>query len=167
MREPILVTGAAGFIGFHLARRLLADGWTVHAVDNLNAYSDPRLKQARLGELRASANFRFEQCDLADRAAVAALFADRRFAYVAHLAAQPGVAHSAVNPAAYVDANLVGFANILEGCRHGGGRPLLFPSASSVYGANHRLPLRLSDPGDQPLRLYRAAQRGHELMGYA
>ena len=119
MREPILVTGAAGFIGFHLARRLLADGWTVHGVDNLNDYYDPRLKEARLGELSTSANFHFEKCDLADRSAVAALFAKQRFPYVAHLAAQAGVAHSAVDPAAYVDANLVGFANILEGCRHG------------------------------------------------
>src|ERR1700687_4645486 len=102
MQEPILVTGAAGFIGFHLARRLLADGWPVHGLDNLTHYYDPRLKEARLGELRTSANFRFEKCDLADRSAVAALFAKQRFAYVAHLAAQAGVAHSAVAPAAYV-----------------------------------------------------------------
>jgi UDP-glucuronate 4-epimerase len=167
MREPILVTGAAGFIGFHLARRLLADGWPVHGVDNLNDYYDPRLKQARLGELRANANFHFEKCDLADRRAVAALFADRRFAYVAHLAAQPGVAHSAVNPAAYVDANLVGFANILEGCRHGGCRHLVYASSSSVYGANQRMPLRVSDRVDEPLSLYGATKRANELMAYA
>jgi len=167
MREPILVTGAAGFIGFHLARRLLADGWPVHGVDNLNDYYDPRLKQARLGELGANANFHFEICDLADRGAVAALFADRRFAYVAHLAAQPGVAHSAVNPAAYVDANLVGFANILEGCRHGGCRHLVYASSSSVYGANQRMPLRVSDRVDEPLSLYGATKRANELMAYA
>jgi UDP-glucuronate 4-epimerase len=167
MREPILVTGAAGFIGFHLARRLLADGWTVHGVDNLNDYYDPRLKQARLGELRTSANFHFEKCDLADRAAVAALFAKERFPYVAHLAAQAGVAHSAVDPAAYVDANLVGFANILEGCRHGACRHLVYASSSSVYGANQRMPLRISDRVDEPLNLYGATKRANELMAYS
>ena len=166
MREPILVTGAAGFIGFHLARRLLADGWTVHGVDNLNDYYDPRLKEARLGELRTSANFHFEKCDLADRAAVAALFAKQRFTYVAHLAAQAGVAHSAVDPAAYVDANLVGFANILEGCRHGACRHLVYASSSSVYGANQRMPLRVSDRVDEPLSLYGATKRANELMAY-
>jgi len=167
MREPILVTGAAGFIGFHLARRLLADGWTVHGVDNLNGYYDPRLKETRLGELRASANFHFEKCDLADRSAVAAVFAKRRFSYVAHLAAQAGVAHSAVDPAAYVDANLVGFANILEGCRHGECRHLLYASSSSVYGANQRMPLRVSDRVDEPLSLYGATKRANELMAYS
>lgn len=167
MREPILVTGAAGFIGFHLARRLLADGWTVHGVDNLNDYYDPRLKEARLGELRTAANFHFEKCDLADRSAVAALFAERRFTYVAHLAAQAGVAHSAVDPAAYVDANLVGFANILEGCRHGACRHLVYASSSSVYGANQRMPLRISDRVDEPLSLYGATKRANELMAYS
>jgi len=166
MREPVLVTGAAGFIGFHLARRLLADGWTVHGVDNLNDYYDPRLKEARLGELRTSANFHFEKCDLADRAAVAVLFAKQRFSYVAHLAAQAGVAHSAVDPAAYVDANLVGFANILEGCRHGACRHLVYASSSSVYGANQRMPLRVSDRVDEPLSLYGATKRANELMAY-
>jgi len=167
MREPILVTGAAGFIGFHLARRLLADGWTVHGVDNLNDYYDPRLKEARLGELRGNANFHFEKCDLADRSAVAALFAEHRFPYVAHLAAQAGVAHSAVDPAAYVDANLVGFANILEGCRHGQCRHLVYASSSSVYGANQRMPLRVSDRVDEPLSLYGATKRANELMAYS
>jgi UDP-glucuronate 4-epimerase len=167
MREPILVTGAAGFIGFHLARRLLGDGWTVHGVDNLNGYYDRRLKEARLGELRTSANFHFERCDLADRSAVAALFAKQRFTYVAHLAAQAGVAHSAVDPAAYVDANLVGFANILEGCRHGECRHLLYASSSSVYGANQRMPLRVSDRVDEPLSLYGATKRANELMAYS
>jgi UDP-glucuronate 4-epimerase len=167
MRESILITGAAGFIGFHLARRLLADGWTVHGVDNLNGYYDPRLKEARLGELRTSANFHFQKCDLADRSAVAALFAKQRFSYVAHLAAQAGVAHSAVDPAAYVDANLVGFANILEGCRHAQCRHLIYASSSSVYGANQRMPLRVSDRVDEPLSLYGATKRANELMAYA
>jgi UDP-glucuronate 4-epimerase len=167
MREPILVTGAAGFIGFHLARRLLADGWTVHGVDNLNDYYDPRLKEARLGELRTWASFQFDKCDLADRAAVAALFAKQRFTYIAHLAAQAGVAHSAVDPAAYVDANLVGFANILEGCRHGECRHLVYASSSSVYGANQRMPLRVSDRVDEPLSLYGVTKRANELMAYS
>jgi UDP-glucuronate 4-epimerase len=167
MGEPILVTGTAGFIGFHLARRLLADGWTVHGVDNLNDYYDPRLKEARLGELRANATFSFEKCDIADRAAVAAVFAKQRFSYVVHLAAQAGVAHSAVDPAAYIDANLVGFANILEGCRHGECRHLVYASSSSVYGANQRMPLRVSDRVDEPLSLYGATKRANELMAYS
>jgi UDP-glucuronate 4-epimerase len=167
MSEPILVTGAAGFIGFHLARRLLADGWIVHGLDNLNDYYDPKLKQARLAELGANANFHFARCELADRDAVAKIFADQRFAYVVHLAAQAGVAYSAVNPAAYVDSNLVGFANILEGCRHGGCRHLVYASSSSVYGANERMPLRISDRVDDPLSLYGATKRANELMAYA
>ena len=139
----------------------------MQGVDNLNDYYDPRLKEARLGELRKSANFYFEKCDLADRTDVAALFAKQRFTYVAHLAAQPGVAHSAVDPAAYVDANLVGFANILEGCRHGACRHLVYASSSSVYGANQRMPLRVSDRVDEPLSLYGATKRANELMAYS
>jgi UDP-glucuronate 4-epimerase len=167
MRDSILVTGTAGFIGFHLARRLLADGWAVHGLDNLNDYYDPRLKQARLDELKKSSNFHFEKCDLADRGAIANLFANQRFAYVVHLAAQAGVAHSAVNPAAYVDANLVGFANILEGCSHSQCRHLVYASSSSVYGANQHMPLRVSDRVDEPLSLYGATKRANELMAYA
>ena len=167
MREPILLTGAAGFIGFHLARRLLADGWTVHGIDNLNDYYDPKLKQARLAELGNSANFHFDKCELADRAAVAQTFANGRFAYVVHLAAQAGVAYSAVNPAAYVDSNLVGFTNILEGCRHGGCKHLVYASSSSVYGANEHMPLRIADRVDEPLSLYGATKRANELMAYA
>jgi UDP-glucuronate 4-epimerase len=167
MPEPILVTGAAGFIGFHLARRLLTDGWTVYGLDNVNDYYDPKLKQARLEELRTYRSFHFEKCDLGDRGAVAGLFADRHFAYVAHLAAQAGVAYSAVNPAAYIDANLVGFANILEGCRHAQCRHLVYASSSSVYGANQSMPLRVSDRVDEPLSLYAATKRANELMAYA
>jgi UDP-glucuronate 4-epimerase len=167
MPESILVTGAAGFIGFHLARRLAADGWKVLGIDNLNDYYDPTLKQARLAELRTDPHFRFEQCDVADRAAMARLFASERFPYVAHLAAQAGVAHSAVDPAAYVDANLVGFANILEGCRHAQSRHLVYASSSSVYGANVRMPLRTTDRVDEPLSLYGATKKANELMAYA
>jgi UDP-glucuronate 4-epimerase len=164
---PILVTGAAGFIGFHLARRLAAEGWSVFGIDDLNNYYDPRLKQARLAELSANPNFRFEQCDVADRTAVARLFATERFARVVHLAARAGVAHSAVDPAAYVDANLVGFANILEGCRHTQCRHLVYASSSSVYGANTRMPLRTIDRADEPLSLYGATKKANELMAYA
>jgi UDP-glucuronate 4-epimerase len=167
VNEPVLITGAAGFIGFHLERRLLADGFAVHGLDNLNAYYDPSLKQARLAELGKNANFRFTPCELADRGAVAKIFASQHFAYVVHLAAQAGVAYSAENPAAYVDSNLVGFANILEGCRHGQCRHLVYASSSSVYGANTRMPLRISDRVDEPLSLYGATKRANELMAYA
>jgi UDP-glucuronate 4-epimerase len=167
MREPILVTGAAGFIGFHLARRLVAEGWNVVGIDNLNGYYDPGLKEARLAELRRHSNFRFERCDIADRSAMAQLFATERFGYVAHLAAQAGVAHSAVDPAAYVDSNLVGFANVLEGCRHVQSRHLVYASSSSVYGTATRLPLRTSDRVDEPLSLYGATKEANELMAHA
>jgi len=163
----ILVTGVAGFIGFHLARRLAADRWSVLGIDNLNDYYDPSLKQARIAELRKHSNFRFERCDVADRAAMATLFATETFAHVAHFAAQAGVAHSAVDPAAYVDANLVGFANILEGCRQAESRHLVYASSSSVYGANTHMPLRTTDRVDEPLSLYGATKKANELMAYA
>lgn len=167
MREPILVTGAAGFIGFHLTRRLLADGWSVFGIDNLNDYYDPRLKRRRLAELGVAANFRFEKCDVADRGAMAALFANQHFTHVVHLAAQAGVAHSADNPYAYVDSNLVGFVNILEGCRQTRCSHLVYASSSSVYGANRRMPLRVSDRVDEPLSLYGATKLANELMAHA
>ena len=167
MGESILVTGAAGFIGFHLARRLLADGWTVHGVDNLNDYYDPRLKRARVVELSANSSFQFEICNLSNRDVVTQLFANHHFAYVVHLAAQAGVGYSATNPEAYVDSNLVGFANVLEGCRHAQCRHLVYASSSSVYGANTRMPLRVSDRVDEPLSLYGATKRANELMAYA
>jgi len=161
---PILVTGAAGFIGFHVARRLLADGGAVVALDNLNSYYDPELKKARLAELAAYPNFRFEQRDVADRQAIAALFAAYRFDAVIHLAAQAGVRHSLVDPHAYADANVVGFLNILEGCRQTGCKHLIFASSSSVYGANTRMPLRTTDNTDHPLSLYGATKKANELI---
>ena len=167
MSESILVTGAAGFIGFHLAHRLLADGWTVHGVDSLNAYYDPRLKEARLAEFRTSPGFHFHKSDLADRAATAAVFEKVRARYVVHLAAQAGVAHSAIDPGSYIDANLLGFANVLEGCRLAECRHLVYASSSSVYGANREMPLRVSDRVDEPLSLYGATKRANELMAYA
>jgi UDP-glucuronate 4-epimerase len=163
----VLVTGAAGFIGFHVARRLLADGNAVVALDNLNSYYAPELKKARLAELAAYANFHFEQRDVADRAAIAELFAAHRFDAVIHLAAQAGVRHSLRDPHAYADANIVGSLNILEGCRHIGCKHLIYASSSSVYGANTRMPLRTSDNTDHPLSLYGATKKANELMAHA
>ncbi len=165
--QSILVTGAAGFIGFHVARRLMADGGAVVGLDNLNSYYDPELKKARLAELAAYPNFHFQQCDAADRAVMAELFAARRFDYVIHLAAQAGVRYSLVDPHAYADANVVGFLNILEGCRHAGCKHLIYASSSSVYGANTRMPLCATDNTDHPLSLYGATKKANELMAHA
>jgi UDP-glucuronate 4-epimerase len=156
MTAPILVTGAAGFIGFHVARKLLAQGRRVIGIDNMNAYYDPRLKESR----------RAETLDIADRAGVEALFAKFHFPQVVHLAAQAGVRHSLLDPHVYVDANLQGFVNILEGCRHNGCGHLLFASSSSVYGANTRLPFRTTDNVDHPLSLYAATKKANELMAH-
>jgi UDP-glucuronate 4-epimerase len=167
MAEPILVTGAAGFIGYHVARRLLDDGRAVVGLDNLNAYYDPALKSARLAQLQVFPNFRFEKRDLADREAMAALFAAHRFPVVIHLAAQAGVRYSLIDPQAYVDANLVGFLNVLEGCRHHDCRNLLYASSSSVYGANTKLPFSTSDNVDHPVSLYAASKKANEGMAHA
>ena len=167
MKESILVTGAAGFIGMHVARRLLTEGQQVVGVDNFNAYYDPRLKEARVAELKTSSNFQFEKMDIADRRSMAELFAAYRFPHVVHLAAQAGVRHSLVDPHAYVDANLTGFLNVLEGCRHAQCRHLVYASSSSVYGANTRVPFRASDNVDHPLSLYGATKKANELMAHA
>jgi UDP-glucuronate 4-epimerase len=165
--DPILVTGAGGFIGFHVARRLLENGRRVVGLDNMNAYYDPRLKDARRAELAKFDRFSFEKLDLADRAGMGALFARHRFPFVVHLAAQAGVRHSLVDPHAYVDANLVGFTNILEGCRHNGCRHLLYASSSSVYGANTGMPFSVHDNVDHPLSLYGASKKANELMAHS
>jgi UDP-glucuronate 4-epimerase len=165
--DPILVTGAAGFIGFHVARRLCEQGRTVAGLDNLDTYYDPKLKQARLDRLAPFPNFRFEKLDVADRAGMATLFAPHRFAAVVHLAAQAGVRHSLVDPYAYGDANLAGFLNVLEGCRHGTCGHLLYASSSSVYGGNTRMPFRTTDNVDHPLSLYGATKKANELMAHA
>jgi UDP-glucuronate 4-epimerase len=167
MDGPVLVTGAAGFIGMHVARQLLANGHHVVGIDNLNAYYDPRLKETRISELRAFSNFQFERTDIAYRNSMAELFAAHRFPYVVHLAAQAGVRHSLVDPHAYADANLIGFLNVLEGCRHTGCRHLVYASSSSVYGANTRVPFRATDNVDHPLSFYGATKKANELIAHA
>jgi UDP-glucuronate 4-epimerase len=162
----VLVTGSAGFIGYHVARRLLVDGHRVVGVDNLSEYYDPALKQARLDQLAPHAGFSFERVDVGDRSAVEALFRRHRPERVVHLAAQPGVRYSVDNPHAYVDANVVGFLNVLEGCRHGGVGHLVFASSSSVYGANTRLPFSVHDNVDHPVSLYAATKKANELMAH-
>ena len=164
---PILVTGAAGFIGYHVAQRLLREGRDVIGLDNMNAYYDPALKEARLVELAKSKNLRFVRLDLADRGGIAALFKEHRFPYVIHLAAQAGVRYSLIDPFAYVDANLTGFATILEGCRRNGCRHLLYASSSSVYGSNTKMPFSVHDNVDHPLSLYGASKKANELMSHA
>jgi len=165
--SPILVTGAAGFIGFHVARRLLDAGRPVVGLDVINSYYDPALKEARLAELGKRNGFNFVKLDLADRAGVAALFAKQRFENVVHLAAQAGVRYSLVDPFAYIDSNLVGFTTILEGCRHNGCRHLLYASSSSVYGSNTHMPFSVHDNVDHPLSLYGASKKANELMAHA
>ena len=163
----ILVTGCAGFIGFHLARRLIEQNEQVVGIDNLSPYYDVRLKRARLKQLQHRSAFRFVKLDLADRNKMSKLFAAEKFQVVVHLAAQAGVRYSLTNPHAYVDSNLVGFANVLEGCRHSHARHLLFASSSSVYGANTHLPFSTRDHADHPVSFYGATKRANELMAHA
>src|SRR5580765_1210953 len=155
----ILVTGAAGFIGFHVAQRLLQDGATVVGLDNVNAYYDPALKEARLAQLAERPGFRFERVDLADRAGMERVFASGGFERVVHLAAQAGVRYSLTNPHAYIESNVTGFLHVLEGCRHQGIGHLVYASSSSVYGASADLPFALDDRADRPVSLYAATKR--------
>lgn len=162
----ILLTGAAGFIGFHTAQRLLARGEEVVGLDNLNEYYDVTLKKARLARLLDSPRFRFERLDLADDAAIAGLFARERFQRVIHLAAQAGVRYSLEAPHAYVKSNVTGTLNVLEGCRHNGVEHLVYASTSSVYGANSNMPFSVHRIADHPLSLYAATKRANELMAH-
>jgi UDP-glucuronate 4-epimerase len=162
----VLITGAAGFIGMHVAERLLDRGDEVVGFDSLNAYYDPALKEARLARLRGRDGFNFVRGHLEDRAAVEGVFADHRPDRVVNLAAQAGVRYSIEDPRAYVDANLVGFANVLEGCRGTGVEHLVYASSSSVYGANTRLPFAVSDAVDHPVSLYAATKKANELMAH-
>ena len=164
---PILVTGAAGFIGYHVARRLLERGEAVLGLDNLNDYYDVRLKQARLAQLKPFKKFQFQKLDLVNRKGTAALFARRKFRRVVHLAAQAGVRYSLVNPHAYTDGNVTGFLNVLEGCRRAKVEHLVYASSSSVYGGNTRMPFSVHDNVDHPVSLYAATKKANELMAHA
>jgi len=163
----VLVTGAAGFIGYHVAERLLERGDEVIGLDNMNPYYDPSLKRARLARLARSRSFRFEQVDLADRAAMEALFSAARISRAVHLGAQAGVRYSIENPHAYADSNLVGTLHVLEGCRHHGVEHLVFASTSSVYGANTNMPFSVHQNVDHPLSFYAATKKANELMAHA
>lgn len=164
--QPILVTGTAGFIGFHLSRRLLQMGHTVVGLDSLNDYYDVNLKKTRLAQLEDDPEFHFHRLDLENRQAMAALFDQYGFGVVVNLAAQAGVRYSLSNPHAYLDSNLSGFLNILEGCRHKGVGHLVFASSSSVYGANTNMPFSVHDNVDHPVSLYAATKKANELMAH-
>jgi len=162
----VLVTGVAGFIGYHLAQRLLAEGDQVYGIDNLNDYYDVSLKKARLAQLQPQPGFSFQYLDLSDRAGMTSLFETNPFDCVVNLAAQAGVRYSLVNPHAYTDSNLAGFINLLEGCRHHHVQHLVYASSSSVYGANRKVPFATSDNVDHPISLYAATKKANELMAY-
>ena len=163
----VLLTGAAGFIGYHTARALLAQGDTVIGLDNLNDYYDPELKRARLAQIGDARGFQFIQADVADRSTIKNLFEGERPHRVIHLAAQAGVRYGLTNPQAYIDSNIVGFANILEGCRQTGVEHLVYASSSSVYGANTKMPFSEHDTTDHPISLYGATKKANELMAHA
>jgi len=165
--RPVLVTGVAGFIGYHLAERLSGAGIPVFGIDNLTPYYDPALKQARLDRLAAHPGFRFSRTDLADRAALARLFETERPAHVINLAAQAGVRHSIENPHTYAEANLTGFLNLLEACRHHPVAHLVYASSSSVYGGNTKMPFSVGDSVDHPVSFYAATKKANELMAHS
>ena len=162
----VLVTGAAGFIGMHTSERLLARGDEVVGLDNINDYYDPQLKLDRLARIEPHPNFRFVKLDVADRPAMEKLFADEKFDKVIHLAAQAGVRYSLENPHAYIDSNIVGFMNILEGCRHNKVKHLVYASSSSVYGGNTKMPFSEHDSVDHPISMYAATKKANELMAH-
>ncbi|WP_457574564.1 NAD-dependent epimerase [Desulfolithobacter sp.] len=164
--QKILITGAAGFIGYHLSRRLLEDGRTVVGLDNLNDYYDPALKRDRLNLLKQYDTFSHAGFDMADREKMAELFSEEKFDAVVNLAAQAGVRYSLENPHSYVDTNLVGFVNVLEGCRHNSVKHLVYASSSSVYGANTSMPFSVHDNVDHPVSLYAASKKANELMAH-
>jgi UDP-glucuronate 4-epimerase len=162
----VLVTGVAGFIGMHVAERLLQRGDEVVGLDNLNDYYDPKLKLDRLARLEPHERFRFVKMDVADRGGIEKLFAEEKFDRVVHLAAQAGVRYSLINPHAYIESNIVGFMNILEGCRHNTVEHLVYASSSSVYGGNEKMPFSEQDPVDHPVSLYAATKKSNELMAH-
>lgn len=164
--KKVLITGAAGFIGFHLSKKLCKAGYSVVGIDNLNSYYDPNLKKARLAILKESANFSFHQIDLMEKEKIDALFKEHNFHYVVNLAAQAGVRYSLVNPYAYIDANVTGFLNILEACRHHPVEHLVYASSSSVYGANTLMPFSVHHNVDHPVSLYAATKKSNELMAH-
>ncbi len=165
--KKILITGAAGFIGNFLSLRMLQDGWQVVGIDNLNDYYDPELKKARLARIPAGSEFTFIHGDIADRPLIADLFSKNKFDAVVNLAAQAGVRYSLENPNSYVDSNVVGFVNLLEGCRHSGAGHFVFASSSSVYGGNVRTPFSVHDNVDHPVSLYAATKKSNELMAHS
>jgi UDP-glucuronate 4-epimerase len=167
LSSSILVTGAAGFIGFHVALRLLEDGHAVHGLDSVNDYYDVRIKQARLELLRKYPSFTFHKVELTDQAAVTAVFATHRPGYVVNLAAQAGVRHSLTHPRTYTDSNITGFLHILEGCRHHGVKHLVYASSSSVYGLNTTMPFSVHHNVDHPVSLYAATKKANELMAHS
>lgn len=163
----ILVTGAAGFIGMHVAKRLLEQGKEVVGIDNLSEYYDVTLKEERLKQLAPYPGFRFLKLDMADRAGMEALFESGKFQRVVNLAAQPGVRYSLINPHAYINSNIVGFMNVLEGCRHSGVEHLVYASSSSVYGSHTKMPFSEHDNVDHPVSLYAATKKSNELMAHS
>ncbi|MBI3754166.1 MAG: NAD-dependent epimerase [Deltaproteobacteria bacterium] len=165
--RKILVTGAAGFIGFYLCKRLIEQGADIIGVDNLNDYYDVNLKKNRLKHLEGAKNFQFIKMDISDRKSAAELFSREKFDMIAHLAAQAGVRYSLINPCAYIDSNISGFLNILEGCRHNKVKHLVFASSSSVYGANTKMPFSVHHNVDHPVSLYAATKKANELMAHA
>jgi len=165
--ERILITGAAGFIGFHLCLRLLKDGFTVTGIDNMNPYYDVGLKESRLARLLSYKNFTFVKKDIAGKEDLERIFENKQFDVVVNLAAQAGVRYSLKNPHAYIDANIVGFTNILECCRYNGVKHLVFASSSSVYGANTKMPFSVHDNVDHPVSLYAATKKANELMAHS